>query len=151
MLCMLVFLFSACRTSKSVQQSVALENHNSVHDEYHSAKTVDSLLSVQLYREEDITIIEETFTLITDTTGQVTGSVLSKRIRIASNSKKDSTAVFYKSVNVEEQQQTSAISDTHIDAESKEERKTSTRFPWQFFAFLFVLIVLFASKLKKWF
>ncbi|KAA6315718.1 hypothetical protein EZS27_033864, partial [termite gut metagenome] len=136
MLCMLVFLFSACRTSKSVHQSVSLENHDSVHDEYRSAKTVDSLLSVQLYREEDITIIEETFTLITDTTGQVTGSVLSKRIRIASHSKKDSTALFHKSVDEEEQQQTSAISDTLIDVENKEEQEVSTGFRWQFFAFL---------------
>jgi hypothetical protein len=145
---MLVFLFSACRTSKSVRQSTSLENHDSVHNESHSAKTVDSLLSVTLYREENVTVVEETFAPITDTSGQVTGSVLSKRIRVIAQNKKDSTAVSHKSVNVEEQQQASLISNTLIDIES-EEKQTPTVFQWQFFAFLAVLCILFAGKIKN--
>ncbi|KAA6347957.1 hypothetical protein EZS27_004588 [termite gut metagenome] len=148
-LCVLVVLLSACRTSKSAQQSVSLEKHDSVHNEYRYAKTLDSLVSIKVHNQEDVTVIREIFIPVRDTTGQITGSVLAARIRIVARSEKDSTAVFLHSENEEEQQQVSAITDTHIETESKEDRKTSTGPPWMFFAFLFVLIVLFAGKLKN--
>jgi hypothetical protein len=149
MLLVLVFLLSACRTSKSVQQSVDIQRHDSVHNEYRSVKALDSLVSIKIHNKGDLTVIHETFIPIRDTTGQVTGSVLSARIRIASRNEKDSTAVFLHSVSEEKQQQTSAITDTHIEEENKEERKTSTGLPWMFFAFIGVIVVLFAGKLKS--
>jgi hypothetical protein len=132
-----------------VQQRVDIETHDSVHNEYRNVKTFDSLLMVKLHYDNELTVIHETFIPIRDASGQVTGSVLSERIRIDSHNEKDSTAVYHHSTNEETQQQASAISDTRIEIENKEERKTSTGSPWMFFAYLVVIIVLFADKLKN--
>ncbi|KAA6348961.1 hypothetical protein EZS27_003561 [termite gut metagenome] len=142
----LMILCSACSTSKSIQQNADFQRHDSLHKEYSYTKAVDSLVAIQLHNIDELTVIQETFTPVRDTSGLVTGSVLSARIRIVSRSEKDSTAVVLHSENEEQQQQVSATSDTNLNVQIDEERKSAP--PWLFFVFVGVIVFLFVGKLK---
>jgi hypothetical protein len=93
-----------------------------------------------------VLIVQETFIALTDTaTGQV-HSILSARTRFFSRSEKDSTAVVLHSENEEQQQQVSTTSDTNLNVQIDEERKSAP--PWLFFVFVGVIVFLFVGKLK---
>jgi hypothetical protein len=147
-LCAFLILCSACKTTKTLHQSAILEQRDSVRTESHATKNVDSLVVIKLHNQENVLIIQETFIPVADTvTGQVY-SVLSARTRIFSHSEKDSTSVFLHSENEEQQEQVSATSNTQLNIQNDEERKSSTGFPYIFFVFLLVLALLFIRKIK---